>query len=531
MLLHVLALAVLAPGYLSTTEPITAGPTDPPVRLWVSGNQRFEKGDKVRVQVDVRDDGYLVVLKVDEDGYVRVLFPIGPEDDNFVRGGRRFEVRSADGGASFRAEAEGEGMVLAALSPDPYRFSGYATRDGWDGGGLRIPEDSVDLEEGATALLLRMTSERGFDYDALRYQVAGDPDYIVERRYYDGGYYAPYRCSFYSPYGFCDTYYGYGYGYGPFCHYCGSGLFVGISFGDPYYYHDPYYFGPYYWPYGYGVGGHRFRGGFGGRSRFTVLTGRPRGYDVHRFGDGRPRSSGSTFSGGSGFGDTRGSTVGEPRGRTFGSSRDGDRGARRTGTTGEARGVGQGGGEPDRFTPRGSTPGQDDRNRRARPRAPDGTRTTTVSNPEAVRQRDEGAVERARARRPLTTSPVRFADGSRPEGASRFQGSQDPKKKEDPARARRATPKDERPFLERRRDRREPESARPADRPAVRGASGGEDRRTRPEAAPRGRQSPPAASKGGSAPRATPSKGSSGGKGNSGSKGSGSSRGGRPRGH
>src|SRR5881397_2420007 len=71
---------------------LTPHPDDPPVRAWLKGGDDFVRGDHARVQLQIAEDGYLVVLRADADGRVRVLFPLDPGDDDFVRGGRTFEL-------------------------------------------------------------------------------------------------------------------------------------------------------------------------------------------------------------------------------------------------------------------------------------------------------------------------------------------------------------------------------------------------------------------------------------------------------
>ena len=56
-------------------------------------HQTYNRGDRARVTVRVRDDGYVVVLHEDADGHVRVLFPVDPGDDNFLKGGQEYEIR------------------------------------------------------------------------------------------------------------------------------------------------------------------------------------------------------------------------------------------------------------------------------------------------------------------------------------------------------------------------------------------------------------------------------------------------------
>ena len=63
------------------------GGDDPPIRVWLNQDSYFLQGDKARVNVKLADDGYVVVLRADADGRVRVLFPLDPGQDDFVRGG------------------------------------------------------------------------------------------------------------------------------------------------------------------------------------------------------------------------------------------------------------------------------------------------------------------------------------------------------------------------------------------------------------------------------------------------------------
>jgi hypothetical protein len=67
---------------------------DPPVTVWLD-HDNYRRGDKAPVNIKLRDDGYLVVLPADADGRVRVLFPLDPGDDAFVRGGEAREIRDA----------------------------------------------------------------------------------------------------------------------------------------------------------------------------------------------------------------------------------------------------------------------------------------------------------------------------------------------------------------------------------------------------------------------------------------------------
>ena len=93
-MLSVLMLSLLLP----VTDVVDASMTaftqqgDPPVKLWLN-RDRVQLGDRVQVDVRTESDGYLLVLHAESDGRVRVLFPLDPIQDNFVRGGDEFEVR------------------------------------------------------------------------------------------------------------------------------------------------------------------------------------------------------------------------------------------------------------------------------------------------------------------------------------------------------------------------------------------------------------------------------------------------------
>src|SRR5256885_11926465 len=74
---------MMLPLLLSLVVSVT---DDPPVKVWLNHDNYFQRGDKARVNVRLADDGYLLVLRADAEGRVRVLFPLDPSNDNFTRG-------------------------------------------------------------------------------------------------------------------------------------------------------------------------------------------------------------------------------------------------------------------------------------------------------------------------------------------------------------------------------------------------------------------------------------------------------------
>jgi hypothetical protein len=219
--------------------PVVAPHDDPPIRLWINNDRRFLPGDRAKAEVRTRDDGYLLVFHVDPEGHLRVLFPLDPDRDNFVRGGKKYEIRGRGGRESFEIDnTTGKGTVYAAVSRDPFRFDGFVTGDHWDYRALapsRLPnEPEQDLNE-----LVRRMAQGDFDYDLLNYYVSDRVAYRSDYSpYYGSSYYD--HCYRFS----CSSYYG-----SPF------NVSIGLFFGRPYrrYYYDPYFYAydPFYNPFFY----------------------------------------------------------------------------------------------------------------------------------------------------------------------------------------------------------------------------------------------------------------------------------------
>jgi hypothetical protein len=210
---------------------------DPPIQLWISNDRQFFPGERVKVQVRTEADGYLLVLHVDPDGYLRVLFPLDPDKDSFVRGGKKYEVRGRGDRQAFEADGKGRGTVYAAVSREPFRFDNFVLGDHWDYNALAPSRLSSNPESELNELVRRM-AQGDFDYDILSYDV-------VER--------AAYATNHYHHYYYDDD---------PWCYrlscrryYYGSPYSISIFFGRPYrrYYYDPYFYAydPFYNPFFY----------------------------------------------------------------------------------------------------------------------------------------------------------------------------------------------------------------------------------------------------------------------------------------
>src|SRR6266568_2720516 len=223
----------------------TAASDDPPIKVWLNQDSYFQRGDKAKVHVKLAEGGYLVVLRADAEGRVRVLFPLDPTADDFVRGGHTREGRSRGDREAFSIdEREGTGVVRAARSVAPFKFDELVRGDHWDYRVLDARSAGDDKEAALVDLVQRMVPDGHFDYDAQKYFV-GAP-----RAYYDS-YYPSFSASF--GYGW-PYHYGYGFGYfnscfdpffyDPFS--CGGGFYNSLY--NPFFY-SPFFYSPFVYVY------------------------------------------------------------------------------------------------------------------------------------------------------------------------------------------------------------------------------------------------------------------------------------------
>ena len=239
---------VLAVVTGAAPKPVPAAVSSPEPAIKVSLNHAtYTRGDRAKVNVRVRDDGYVVVLHTDATGHVRVLFPVDPGDDNFLKGGQNYEIRNRGDREAFQVTSAGAGTVYAAVSPDPYHFDAFVRNQHWDYGQLDDSALVDDPETGMTNLVEQMTNGQHFDYDVATY--TSESTYASSQR----AYIVPssYSC-FYNVYDpWCGGYYpspsyfavGIGFGFG--------GFYNNYGYGYPYGFGYPYAFG---YPYGYGYG-------------------------------------------------------------------------------------------------------------------------------------------------------------------------------------------------------------------------------------------------------------------------------------
>ena len=177
---------------------------DPPIHIWYNSDGDFAYRDRAKVYARAAESGYVVVLRSDLNGRVRVLSPVDPRDDQHVDGGKKYELKGRGGREAFVAEdTAGQGIVLAAWSKTPFTFDRYVKDGRWDLDALSGQGAQTDDAEARLMAIVddMQASEGHFDYDVAVYTVSA-PHYAL----------VPYG----YPYGWAG-YWGYNdwWGYGP----------------------------------------------------------------------------------------------------------------------------------------------------------------------------------------------------------------------------------------------------------------------------------------------------------------------------
>ncbi len=247
-----LSLALAASVTPAAPPRMASGPSDPPVRLSLNSDGHYRPGARARVNVRSEEDGYLLVLRTDVDGWVRVLYPADPFDDDFVRGGREIEIRDRGDREAFAVSRhDGSGVVLAVFSSTALDFKPFVRNDHWDYRVLDSLRSESDPEAALLSIADGMAGGTHFDYDVATYTVSDGHDNYYSS--YAGRSYYPPCLGCYSGFGLSLNF-GFGRRFGS---YYRGGFFDPFS-NDPFLY-DPacwsYLFcypGSYYQPWGYG---------------------------------------------------------------------------------------------------------------------------------------------------------------------------------------------------------------------------------------------------------------------------------------
>jgi hypothetical protein len=95
------ALLLLAFPAAAAPGAMPLAPKDPPVRVWFNYDGHYAYGDRAKVYAKSAHDGNLIVLRSDDAGHVRVLFPLDPQGEQRITGGKKFELKGRGGREAF----------------------------------------------------------------------------------------------------------------------------------------------------------------------------------------------------------------------------------------------------------------------------------------------------------------------------------------------------------------------------------------------------------------------------------------------
>ena len=141
----------------------------PAIRLVLE--EVFEPGQRAKVQVRVATDGYLVVLRADAQGRIRVLFPVDPADAAVIAAGKEFVIVDRGGREGFLVDdSGGSGLVIAAHADTPFDFQDFTRGVHWDWRALRSADSAATGETALVDVLDRMATS-DYDYDVLPYSI------------------------------------------------------------------------------------------------------------------------------------------------------------------------------------------------------------------------------------------------------------------------------------------------------------------------------------------------------------------------
>jgi hypothetical protein len=168
------ALLLLATQAAALPGAVPVVSKDPPLRIWFNSGGTYSYGDRAKVYAKSAQDAYLIVLRSDGAGRVRVLFPLEPQDDQRITGGKKYELKGRGGREAFVAvDTSGPGTVLAAISESPFRVDPFAQNGFWNTEALSSARVRVDAESGLLELVQRMKApDQRFDYDVATYVVS-----------------------------------------------------------------------------------------------------------------------------------------------------------------------------------------------------------------------------------------------------------------------------------------------------------------------------------------------------------------------
>jgi len=183
---------------------VTAPQEYPQVSVQITERDFFQRYERVSVAVESSADAYVTVFRVDTDGRMRVIYPRGPQDNNFVVGGHSYRIPNPYGQRGEHAfvvdDYPGVGYVFVVASAGPFNYQPYVRDDHWEWRNVaqngRITGDPyVGFVEVVEPMLT--SGNAAWSFDVM--------PYFVERQHPYPRFLC-YECHTYMPHPAWDTY-------------------------------------------------------------------------------------------------------------------------------------------------------------------------------------------------------------------------------------------------------------------------------------------------------------------------------------
>jgi len=155
-----------SPSHAALNQPRPLGPE---VQVWLSHKKTTRSGVRAKVYAETSGDGYLLVFHADATGRVRILFPRSPGEDQFVLGGRPYELW--DPGTAAVEDPTGSGIIMAVASSTPFWVNQYIRNGQWDLHALTDDLVQSDVTGALLSAAREMQPGEGVRYDVASYAV------------------------------------------------------------------------------------------------------------------------------------------------------------------------------------------------------------------------------------------------------------------------------------------------------------------------------------------------------------------------
>lgn len=101
--------------------------------LGTSPDHFFNSGEPIPVRVRSGETAYLTVFRIDTEGWLSVLYPVHPWQENYIMGGKTYELTPGSEKYAFLADRlPGIGYVLALASPEQFDYRRLVRAERWD---------------------------------------------------------------------------------------------------------------------------------------------------------------------------------------------------------------------------------------------------------------------------------------------------------------------------------------------------------------------------------------------------------------